>query len=123
MAADVELIVQLPRDSVADRNLREETPPSVTSGRVLIQHLPADSEGRLIAPEGGEVILSVPSPEALKRESGEVSRLIRAREEEGEPLVIVVDDAEYLREEELSAVLDGAAHTRRMVLLRVLSSE
>ena len=95
----------------------------MTSGRVLIQHLPADSEGRLISPDGGEVILSVPSPEALKRESGEVSRLIRAREEEGEPLVIIVEDAEYLREEELSAVLDGAAHTRRAVLLRVLTSE
>ncbi|HEY2552627.1 MAG TPA: hypothetical protein VGI64_18820 [Streptosporangiaceae bacterium] len=122
MAERTELIVQLPRDSIADRNLREETPPSVTSGRVLVQHLPADDAGRLIAPAAGEVILSVPSPEALQRQAGEVTRLIRAAEDDGQPLVIVVQDAEYLREEELAAVLDGAAQTRRAVLLRVMTS-
>lgn len=122
MAERTELIVQLPRDSIADRNLREETPPSVASGRVVIQHLPADDAGRLIAPDAGEVILSVPSPEALQRQAGEVTRLIRAAEDDGQPLVIVVQDAEYLREEELAAVLDGAAQTRRAVLLRVMTS-
>ena len=122
MAAETVLIVQLPRDGAADRSLREETPPSVTSGRVVIQHLPSDSEGRLIAPDAGEVILSVPSPEALSRQAAEVTRLIKAAEDDGQPLIIVVQDAEYLREEELAAVLDGAAHTERAVLLRVLRS-
>jgi hypothetical protein len=122
MADDVELIVQLPRDSPVDRHLRENLPPSIASGQVILDHLPADSRGRIIAPPAGEVIVSVLSPEALAREAEQISRQIREAPAGGEPLVIQVQAAEELREEELAAVLDAAASTGRVVLLRILSS-
>lgn len=122
MADDVELIVQLPRDSPVDRHLSEDLPPSIASGRVILDHLPADSRGRIIAPPAGEVVVSVLSPEALSREAEQVSRQIRQAPAGGEPLVVEVQAAVELREEELTAVLDAAARTGRVVLLRILSS-
>jgi hypothetical protein len=122
MADDVELIVQLPDDSELDRNLREDPPPSVISGRVVIERLPADTEGRIMPPEAAEVVLSVLSPEALVREADQVKLVIEDAADDGEPLVVLVQNAEHLREEELIAVLDAAARTGRVVLLCVLSS-
>jgi hypothetical protein len=122
MADDVELIVQLPDDSELDRNLREDPPPSVVSGRVVIERLPADTEGRIMPPEAGVVVLSVLSPEALVREADQVRLVIEDAAGDGEPLVVLVQNAEHLREQELRAVLDAAARTGRVVLLRVLSS-
>jgi hypothetical protein len=66
------------------------------------------------------VVLSLPSPEALEREADEVRRVIGQAGTGIEPLVVVVEAAEELREEELAAVLDGASHTSRAVILRVL---
>ena len=38
-----------------------------------------------------------------------------------EPLTIVVEAAEYLREDELSVVLDAARRADRLVILRILA--
>jgi hypothetical protein len=122
MADDVELIIQVPRASAVDRHLREDPPPSVASGRVVIERLPADAEGRVLPPAAGEVILSVLSPEALAREADQVRQVIKRAAADGEPLVVVVEAAEELRDDELAAVLDSAVRTRRVVLLRVLGS-
>jgi hypothetical protein len=122
MADDVELIIQLPRDGAVDRHLREDPPLSLTGGRVVLEHLPADSEGRILPPLVGEVILSVLSPEALSREADQVERLIKQAGAAGEPLVIQVEAAEELRDDELAAILDAAARTKRVVILRVLAS-
>jgi hypothetical protein len=122
MADDVELIVQVPRDSTVDRQLRDDPPLSVFSGRVVVERFPADADGRLLPPEAGEVVLSVLSPEALSREAGEVKRLIKRAAADGEPLVVVVELAEELRDDELAAVLEAASLTHRVVLLRVLAS-
>jgi hypothetical protein len=122
MADDVELIVQIPAGGELDRNLSDETPPSVTSGQVLIERLPAGDDGRILSPETGEVVLSVLSPEALAAEDDEVRRVIEAAAADGDPLVILVQDAEHLREDELAPVLAAAARTRRMVIVCVLAS-
>ena len=37
-----------------------------------------------------------------------------------EPLVVVVEAAEELREDELASVLDAASHASRPVLLRII---
>jgi hypothetical protein len=66
------------------------------------------------------VVFSVPSPEGLQREAEEVRRAIRRAGTGDEPLVIVVQAAEELRDEELSAVVDAAGHARRVVILRVI---
>lgn len=122
MADDVELIIQVPRDSAVDRHLREDPPPSLADGRAVLERLPANAEGRLLPPPVGEVVLSFLSPEALSREAEQVSHVIEQAAADGDPIVILVQVAEELREDELAAVLDAAVHTRRVVLLRVLAS-
>jgi hypothetical protein len=122
MADDVELIIQLPRDGAVDRHLREDPPLSLASGRVALEHLPADADGRILPPPVGEVILSVLSPEALSREAEQVARVIKQADAAGEPLVVQVQAAEELRDDELAAILEAAAHTRRVVILRLLGS-
>jgi hypothetical protein len=120
MASEPTLILQVPRDSPVDRQLRTEPPPSVAGGQVVVERGMTDAEGNLEPPAAGEVVLSVPSPEALRREAAEVARVI-ARAGTGEdPLVVVVEVAEELREDELAAVLDPAARTARAVIVRVI---
>ena len=45
---------------------------------MVIAAAPPDAEGNLVPPDVGEVVLSVPSPEALRREEDEVRRVIIA---------------------------------------------
>jgi hypothetical protein len=122
VADEVELIIQVPRGSAVDRQLREEPPPSVASGRVIVERIPADAEGRIEPPAAGEEVLSVLSPEALSREADQVRRVIRQAEDDGGPLVVIVQVAEELREEELTSVLAAATRAKRPVLLTVLGS-
>ncbi len=121
MISEASLIVQLPRDGALDRHLRTAPPPSVTSGRVALERVAGDAEGRLGPPEAGEVVMSVLSPEALAREGQQVQDVVRHAARADEPLVIIVQAAEELREDELAAVLAAAAHTHRRVILRVMA--
>ena len=121
MINEASLIVQLPRDGAVDRRFRTSPPPSVTSGRVALEHVAADVEGRLGPPQAGEVVMSVLSPEALIREKQQVQDVVRGAAGTGEPLVIIVEAAEELREDELAAVLAATAHTHRPVILRVMA--
>jgi hypothetical protein len=62
----------------------------------------------------------VPSPETLAREADEVRRVIAGAGTGVEPIVVVVEAAEQLREDELAPVLEAAGHSSRAVILRVL---
>lgn len=86
----------------------------------MVETGPTDPEGNLEPPAVGEVVLSVPSPETLAREPDEVRRVIRRAGTGIEPLILVVEAAEELRDEELAAVLDAAGHTSRPVILRII---
>jgi hypothetical protein len=121
MAKEVGLIVELARDGAADRNLRAAPPPSVVRGRVVLDHIETDVDGRLNPPPAGEVVLTVPSPEALRRDRQEVEDAIGQAVTGDEPLVIVVEGAEELREDELAVVLDAADRADRVVILRVMA--
>lgn len=120
MAQQPKLILQLPRGGAVDRQLTADALPSVASGDIIVEAGPTDAEGRLDPPAAGQVVLSVPSPEALQREAATVRRVIGQAGTGVEPVVVVVEVAEELREEELSAVLDAANHTSRAVILRVI---
>jgi hypothetical protein len=122
VANEAEIIVQLPHGSSVDTHLREEPLAAVTDGRVVLEHLPAGADGTLLPPEAGEVVLTVASPEALRRDAAAVERVIRAAAADGGPLVVLVDAAGYLRDDELAAVLDAAGSTRRAVILRIMGS-
>jgi hypothetical protein len=120
MAHEPSLIVQVPRGSAVQRQLRDEAPSSVAGGEVVVEAGPTDPEGNLEAEAAGEVVLSVPSPEALAREADEVRRVIAQAGTGVEPLVVVIEAAEELRDEELAPALAATAHTSRPVILRVI---
>jgi hypothetical protein len=120
MANQPRLIVQLPRGSAVDRQLSAQPPQSVASGEVVVEVGPTDAEGQLEPPAAGQVVLALPSPEALARDAAEVRRVIGQAGTGVEPLVVVVEAAEELRQDELAAVLDAAGHTSRAVILRVI---
>jgi hypothetical protein len=120
VAQEPVLILQLARGSAVDRKLGENAPAGVASGEVVIDHGPADSQGHLEAGGPGEVVLSLPSPEGLAREADEVRRVIAGAGSGVEPLVVVIEAAEELREDELGAVVDAARHSSRPVIVRIL---
>jgi hypothetical protein len=115
-----ELIIQLPRGSSVDLHLQEEPPASIADSRVVLEHLPVDDDGKLLPPRAGEIILRVPSPEALRRERQAILDEVVAAAADGGPLVVLVEGAEYLRDNEIDAVLGAADATKRVLILRIL---
>ena len=120
MAKEVGVIVELARDGAVDRNLREDMPPSVTSGRVVLDHFQRDENGSLGPPRAGQVVMSVPSPETL-RQQDEVRRSVAETDTGDEPPVIIVEAGEFLREDELAPVLEAADLADRTVIVRILT--
>jgi hypothetical protein len=114
------LIVQAARGSAVERQLAPLAPWDVSTGEVVLNVLPADAHGHLEPPAAGQVVLSVPSPEGLSREAAEVQRVIARAGTGVEPLVIVVEAADELREDELAAAVEAAGDTSRPVILRVM---
>jgi hypothetical protein len=115
------LIVQIPRGSELERSLGAQPPSGVLSGEVFVEAGPADEQGKLEPPAAGEVVLSMPSPEGLAREADTVRRVIGEAGTGVEPLVVVLDVAEELRDEELAPLLDAARRSPRPVILRIIS--
>jgi hypothetical protein len=115
------LIVVVPQGGAVERQLAAAPPPSVTGGEVVVEAGPTDSEGRLEAAAAGQVVLSVPSPPGLSRDPDAVRRVIGQAGTGTEPLVVVIEAAEELLEEELTAVLAATQHTSRAVILRVIA--
>jgi hypothetical protein len=120
MVNEPSLIIQLPRGSAVDRQFSAQAPQSVVSGEVVVEVGPTDAAGHLEPPAAGQVVLSLASPEALEREAGEVRRVIGQAGTGVEPLVVVLEVAEELREDELIAILDAARRTPRSVILRII---
>jgi hypothetical protein len=121
MADNVALIIQLPAGSAVDRQLELDPPPSVVSGRAVVERLSADVDGTITPPEAGQVVLSFLSPEALRREADQVRREIR-QDDSSKPPVVVIEVAEYLREDELAALVQAAEDASRTVILCILGS-
>lgn len=117
---DPVLFVQVPQGSALERQLASAPPPTVASGEVDIEIGPADGAGVLEPAEAGEVVASIPSPESLRREPEELHRAVRQAGPGAEPVVIVVEVAEELREDELAAALEVARRSPRPVILRVM---
>jgi hypothetical protein len=120
MADGPALIIQVARGGAVDRQLKAARPRSVASGVATVEAGPADEAGALVPPDHGEVVMSLPSPEALTHERHEVGGVIRKASQGVEPLVVVVEAAEELRDEELEAVLEASNESARPVILRVI---
>jgi hypothetical protein len=120
MAEQPVVVLEVARGGAVDRQLRLEPPPAAASGELVIVSLPADSGGRLEPPDVGEIVMSLPAPEALVREHDELRRVIDGAAPGDEPVVVVLEAAEELREDELAAILDAARRSRRAVILRII---
>jgi hypothetical protein len=110
----------VPQGAGVEHQLRTQPPQSVTSGDAVVEAGITDAHGTLEPAPGGEVVLSVPSPEALRREPEEVHRVIAEAGPGAEPLILIVEDAEELRDDELRVALAAAARSPRPVILRVI---
>ena len=110
----------MPRGGPLARQLESDPPPALSDGDVVVEHGPTDEEGNLEPLTGGEVVLSYPSPEGLRREPDEVRHVISRAGQGAEPLVVVLQAAEELRDDELTTVLSAAEHSARPVILRVI---
>ena len=120
MAHQPKLIVQVARGSAVERQLTTSPPESLARGEVVVETGYTTADGHLEPSDAGTVVLSVPSPEALARDADEVHRVIAHAGAGVEPLVVVVEAAQELRDDELAAVLEAAGHAPRPVILRVL---
>jgi hypothetical protein len=118
--AEPKLILQVARGGAIDRQFSAQTPASVASGEIVVEIGPADAQGVLESAGAGEVVASVLSPEGLRREAAELHRVISRAGPGIEPLVVVVEAAEELRDDELAAALEAATHSPRAVILRVI---
>jgi hypothetical protein len=119
MAFEPVLIVQVPRVGALARQLENDPPSAIHERGVVVEHGPTDGAGNLEA-LAGEVVLSVPAPEAFSREPEELRRVLAEAGRGEEPLVVVVEAAEELTDDELGLVLDAAARAPRPVILRVI---
>ena len=119
-ANEPRVIVQLPRDSAIDHELRAYPLPSVARGQAVLDHVRPGADGRLEPPEASEIVMSVPSPEGLRQPS-EVRDVIEQAPDKRKPLMIIVEAAEELREEELAVVVDAAERARRLVIIRIMA--
>jgi hypothetical protein len=114
------LIIQLPRGGAVHRQLSAQAPQGVADGDIVVEVGETDAAGNLEPPAAGQVVLSLSSPEALQREAEEVRRVIGQAGTGVEPLVVLVEAAEELRDDELDALLDAASHSSRAVILRII---
>lgn len=114
------LIIQVPRGGAIDRQFSAKAPAGVASGEIVVELGPTDAEGVLESPAVGEIVASLPSPEALRRQAAELRQVIARAGPGVEPLVVVVEAAEELRGDELAAAVEAASHSPRAVILRVI---
>jgi hypothetical protein len=115
----IRLVIEVAQGGALERRLRDQPPAPVASGEAVVIPLPAGPDGEPLPLEPGQIVLSVPAPEALAREPEDVHRVIDEASPGAAPLVVEVVAAEELLEEQLAVVLDAARHTTRNVILRV----
>jgi hypothetical protein len=110
----------VPHGSAVERQLREQPPPASQTGDVVVEAGPADEQGNLEPPLAGEIVITLPAPEALVRQADDVRRVLDEAGTGIEPLVVVIETAEELREDELAQLAAAADRAPRPVILRVI---
>jgi hypothetical protein len=114
------VILQLGSGSEVSVQLAADPPASIAEGRVVVEHELPDPDGNIEPPHDAEIVLSVPSPEDFRRDPDRVKRVIAEAGTGTEPLVIVVEAATELRDDELAPVLEAAPHSERAVIVRII---
>jgi hypothetical protein len=120
MVGEPTVILQVPNGSRVEVQLAANPPAALSEGEILVEIGATDPEGGLEAPPGGEVVLSVPSPQTFRREPDELHRVLAQAGTGTEPLVVVIEAAEELTDSDLRLVLDAARRAPRPVIVRVI---
>jgi hypothetical protein len=113
------LIIQVPRGSAIERQLRDQPPAALSTDDVIVQTGPTDARGVLEEMEG-DVVLALPAPQELGRRATELRRVLDQAGLGTAPLVVVVQAGEELREEEAAPLVEAARAARRPVILRII---
>lgn len=119
MAEEPTLIVQVPRGSAIERQLRDRCPASLTADDVVVQTGPTDPRG-VLEEMGGEVVFAIPAPQELGRQAAELKRVLDEAGSGTAPLVVVVDAGEELLDEEAAPLVGAARGAHRPVILRII---
>lgn len=119
MAEEVTLIIQVPRGSAIERQLRDERPASLNADDVVVQAGRTDAHG-VLEETAGEVVLALPGPQELGRQGSELPRVLNRAGAGAAPLVVVIEAAEELREEEAAPLVSAARDASRPVILRII---
>jgi hypothetical protein len=102
------------------RQLREQPPAAARRDDVVVEAGVADADGNLEPPLAGEVVITLPAPEALERQADDVRRVLDEAGTGIEPLVILIEAAEEFLEAELAPVVAAADRAHRPVILCVI---
>ena len=119
MAKEPALIIQVPRDSAIERQLRDGPPDSTRAEDVVVQTGRTDASG-VLEETAGEIVLALPAPQELARQAAELARVIDQAPAGPGPLVVVIEAGEELLEEEAAPLVGAARNARRPVILRVM---
>jgi hypothetical protein len=110
----------VPRGSAVERQLRAQPPATGRADDVVVETGVTDEQGNLEPARAGEVVITLPGPEALARQADDVRRVLDAAGSGTEPLVVVIEAAEELRQEELAPIVAAAERAPRPVILRII---
>lgn len=92
----------------------------MTRGELVVEAEEADNEGTLEPAPAGEVVMTLPAPESLSREPGEVRRVLAQAGPGTEPLVVEIEAAEGVADRDLAVLLEAARRAPRPVIVRVI---
>jgi hypothetical protein len=119
VAAEASLIVQVPRGSAIERQLRDDRPLSLSADDVIVETGRTDDHGNL-EELAGDVVLALPAPEELRRQATELTRVLDEAGPGSAPLVVVIEAGEELRDEEVAPLIEAARRAGRPVILRIM---
>jgi hypothetical protein len=116
------LIIRVRQGSRLESQLRDSPPSLVETGSASLDPVAPPSSGAatIEPPNPGQVVYALPSPEGLVRERQELHDAIGGAPHGVEPLVIVIEAGNELRDDELEAAVNAADTTSRPVILTVL---
>jgi hypothetical protein len=116
------LIIRVRQGSRIESQLRDDPPSLAREGSVSLDPVAPPNSGAaaIEPPSPGQVVYALPSPEGLVRERQELHDAISGAPHGIEPLVILIEAGNELRDDELEAAVYAADTTSRPVILTVL---
>ena len=115
------VVVLVPSGSRPHHALRDDPPPSVAGGAVVVSPVtPVGTTSRIEPPDSGHVVFSLPSPDVLLRDADDVRRAVDLAPHGPGPVVVVLEAADELREEHLALLVEAGARAPSPLVVALL---